>query len=108
MSDDSTAVLQMKLERALTGDAEARQRLLELTRNRLMDHARRFLHGSFARLEPRPDLWELDLAQPNWGGSTNRAFPRLRRKHFVSELPGSSYAGHLGAGKLSRRSLGRD
>ena len=52
MSDDSTAVLQMHLERAMTGDAEARQRLLELTRNRLMDHARRFLHGSYARLEP--------------------------------------------------------
>jgi RNA polymerase sigma factor (sigma-70 family) len=52
VSDDSTAVLQGHLERAMTGDAEARQRLLELTRNRLMDHARRFLHGSYARLEP--------------------------------------------------------
>jgi RNA polymerase sigma factor (sigma-70 family) len=52
VSDDSTAVLQMHLERAMTGDAEARQRLLELTRNRLMGHARRFLHGSYARLEP--------------------------------------------------------
>ena len=52
MSDDSTAVLQLHLERAMTGDADARQRLLELTRNRLMDHARRFLHGSYARLEP--------------------------------------------------------
>jgi RNA polymerase sigma factor (sigma-70 family) len=52
VSDDSTAVLQMQLERAMTGDAEARQRLLELTRNRLMGHARRFLHGSYARLEP--------------------------------------------------------
>ena len=52
MSDDSTAVLQSHLERAMTGDAEARQRLLELTRNRLMGHARRFLHGSYARLEP--------------------------------------------------------
>ena len=52
MSDDSTAVLQKQLERAITGDAEARQRLLELTRNRLMDQARRFLHGNYARLEP--------------------------------------------------------
>ena len=52
MSDDSTAVLQRQLEMALTGDAEARQRLLELTRNWLMGHARRFLHGSYARLEP--------------------------------------------------------
>src|SRR6516162_3453302 len=42
----------MHLERAMTGDAEARQRLLELTRNRLMDHARHFLHGRYARLEP--------------------------------------------------------
>ena len=52
MSDDSTAVLQRQLERAVTGDAEARQRLLELTRDRLMHHARRFLHGRYARLEP--------------------------------------------------------
>jgi RNA polymerase sigma factor (sigma-70 family) len=52
VSDDSTAVLQRHLERAMTGDAEARQQLLELTRNRLMAHARRFLHGSYARLEP--------------------------------------------------------
>ena len=52
MSDDSTAVLQGQLERAMTGDAEARQRLLELTRDRLMCHARRFLHGHYARLEP--------------------------------------------------------
>jgi RNA polymerase sigma factor (sigma-70 family) len=52
VSDESTAVLQRHLERAMTGNAEARQRLLELTRNRLMDHARRFLHGSYARLEP--------------------------------------------------------
>src|SRR5262249_46436893 len=51
-SDASTAVLQGQLERALTGDAEARQRLLELTRGRLMRHARRFLHGRYARLEP--------------------------------------------------------
>jgi hypothetical protein len=29
VSDESTAVLQGQLERALTGDAEARQRLLE-------------------------------------------------------------------------------
>jgi RNA polymerase sigma-70 factor (ECF subfamily) len=40
------------LERAITGDAEARQRLLELTRDRLMHHAHRFLHGRYARLEP--------------------------------------------------------
>jgi RNA polymerase sigma-70 factor (ECF subfamily) len=50
--DYSTAVLQGQLERAMTGDAEARQRLLELTRGRLMRHARRFLHGRYARLEP--------------------------------------------------------
>jgi RNA polymerase sigma factor (sigma-70 family) len=52
VNDDSTAVLQRHLERALTGDAEARQRLLELTRDRLVHHARRFLHGRYARLEP--------------------------------------------------------
>ena len=52
MSDESTAVLQGQLERAVTGDAEARQRLLELTRDRLMRHARLFLHGRYARLEP--------------------------------------------------------
>jgi RNA polymerase sigma factor (sigma-70 family) len=50
--DESTAVLQGQLERALKGDAEARQRLLELTRERLMRHARRFLHGHYTRLEP--------------------------------------------------------
>ena len=52
MSDESTAVLQGQLERAMTGDAVARQRLLELTRDHLMGQARRFLHGSYARLEP--------------------------------------------------------
>jgi RNA polymerase sigma-70 factor (ECF subfamily) len=52
VSDDSTTVLQGHLERALTGDAVARQRLLELTRDRLVHHARRFLHGRYARLEP--------------------------------------------------------
>ena len=52
MSDESTAVLQGHLERAVTGDAEARQRLLELTRDRLMHHARILLHGRYARLEP--------------------------------------------------------
>jgi RNA polymerase sigma-70 factor (ECF subfamily) len=52
VSDESTAVLQGQLERALTGDAQARQRLLELTRDRLMRHARRFLHSRYARLEP--------------------------------------------------------
>jgi RNA polymerase sigma factor (sigma-70 family) len=50
--EESTAVLQRQLERASTGDAEARRRLLELTRDRLMCHARRFLHGPYARLEP--------------------------------------------------------
>jgi RNA polymerase sigma-70 factor (ECF subfamily) len=52
VSDESTAVLQGQLERAMTGDAEARQRLLELTRDRLMRHARHFLHHRYARLEP--------------------------------------------------------
>src|SRR5262245_56881217 len=52
MNDESTTVLQGFLERALTGDVAARQRLLELTRDRLMRHARRFLHGPYARLEP--------------------------------------------------------
>jgi RNA polymerase sigma factor (sigma-70 family) len=52
VSNESTAVLQAQLERAVTGDAQARQRLLELTRDRLMRHARRFLHGRYARLEP--------------------------------------------------------
>ena len=51
MSDESTAILQGHLKRALTGDADARRRLLELTRHRLMRHARRFLHGSYERLE---------------------------------------------------------
>src|SRR5262249_34092698 len=51
VNDESTAVLQGHLERALTGDAEARQRLLEITRDRLMRHARRLLHGTYARLE---------------------------------------------------------
>jgi RNA polymerase sigma-70 factor (ECF subfamily) len=51
VNDESTAVLQGYLERGLTGDAEARQRLLELTRDRLMRHARRYLHGRYARLE---------------------------------------------------------
>lgn len=52
VTDESTAVLQMCLERGLTGDAEARQRLLEVTRDRLLRHARHFLHGRYARLEP--------------------------------------------------------
>ena len=52
MSDESTAVLQEHLELALTGDPQARQRLLELTRDRLMRHARLLLHGRYARLEP--------------------------------------------------------
>jgi RNA polymerase sigma-70 factor (ECF subfamily) len=52
VTDESTTVLQGQLQRASEGDAEARQRLLELTRDRLMHHARRFLHGRYARLEP--------------------------------------------------------
>jgi DNA-directed RNA polymerase specialized sigma24 family protein len=52
VDDQSTAVLQGQLERAVTGDAEARQRLLELTRDRLTRHARSLLHGRNARLEP--------------------------------------------------------
>ena len=52
MSDASTALLQGQLERAVTGDAEARRRLLELARDRLTHHARRLLHGRYARLEP--------------------------------------------------------
>jgi hypothetical protein len=34
VNNESTPALQMHLERASTGDAEARQRLLELTRDR--------------------------------------------------------------------------
>jgi RNA polymerase sigma-70 factor (ECF subfamily) len=52
VSDESTAALQGQLERAVIGDAEARRRLLELTRDRLMGHARHFLHGRYVRLEP--------------------------------------------------------
>jgi DNA-directed RNA polymerase specialized sigma24 family protein len=52
VSDESTAVLQGPLERAVTGDSEARRRLFESTRDRLTHHARRFLHGRYARLEP--------------------------------------------------------
>jgi hypothetical protein len=36
----------------MTGDADARQRLLELTHNRLMGHARHFVQGSYAGVEP--------------------------------------------------------
>ena len=53
MSDESTAVLQGQLERALTGDAAARQRLLELTRDRLMGHARRYLYSRHGRSAPK-------------------------------------------------------
>jgi RNA polymerase sigma factor (sigma-70 family) len=49
--DDSSAVLHGQLAQALTGDAEARRRRLELTRGRLMRHARRLLHGRYARPE---------------------------------------------------------
>jgi len=52
MSDQSTTVLRGYLDRAVSGDAAARQRLLEVTRDRLMRHARRHLHGTHARLEP--------------------------------------------------------
>ena len=52
MSDESTSVLQGFLERGLTGDPEARRRLLELTHDRLTRHARGLLHGRYARLEP--------------------------------------------------------
>jgi RNA polymerase sigma-70 factor (ECF subfamily) len=52
VTDLSTTVLEGQIERAATGDAEARQRLLELTRDRLMRHARHFLHGRYARAEP--------------------------------------------------------
>jgi RNA polymerase sigma factor (sigma-70 family) len=52
VDDQSTAVLQGQLERAVKGDAEARQRLLEFTRDRLTRHARSLLHGRYARLEP--------------------------------------------------------
>jgi RNA polymerase sigma-70 factor (ECF subfamily) len=52
VSDESAAALQGHLGRAVTGDAQARRRLLELTRDRLMAHARRLLHGRYARLEP--------------------------------------------------------
>ena len=52
MSDESTTVLQGYLDRGLRGDAEARRRLLELTRDRLLSHARRLLHGRYARVEP--------------------------------------------------------
>jgi RNA polymerase sigma factor (sigma-70 family) len=52
VNDTLTAVLQGHLERALTGDPEARLLLLEVARDRLMRHARRFLHGRYARLEP--------------------------------------------------------
>jgi RNA polymerase sigma-70 factor (ECF subfamily) len=52
VNNESTTVLQGHLERAVTGDAEARQRLLELTCDRLTHHARRLLHGRYARLEP--------------------------------------------------------
>jgi RNA polymerase sigma-70 factor (ECF subfamily) len=52
VSDESTAVLRECLEKGISGDAEARQRLLEITRERLMRQARRQLHARYARLEP--------------------------------------------------------
>ena len=59
MSDEPTAVLQGQLERAVTGDAGARQRLLELTRDRLTRHARSLLHGRYARLEPFAQTYDV-------------------------------------------------
>ena len=53
----NSAVLKGQLERAVTGDADARQRLLELTRDRLMHHAAAWaaiaarLHPDVARLD---------------------------------------------------------
>jgi RNA polymerase sigma factor (sigma-70 family) len=52
VSVESTTVLGGFLERAVAGDGEARRQLLELTRDRLTRHARRLLHGRYARLEP--------------------------------------------------------
>jgi RNA polymerase sigma-70 factor (ECF subfamily) len=52
VSSESTTVLHGFLTRAMTGDVAARQRLLELTRDRLLSHARCLLHGRYARLEP--------------------------------------------------------
>jgi len=52
MNDQSTTVLVGCLERAVSGDVAARRQLLELTRDRLTHHARRLLHGRYARLEP--------------------------------------------------------
>jgi RNA polymerase sigma factor (sigma-70 family) len=52
VSNESTTVLAGFLDRAVTGDAAARRQLLELTRDRLTRHARRLLHGRYARLEP--------------------------------------------------------
>src|SRR5262245_5397763 len=52
VSDESTTVLHGFLKLAVAGDVAARQRLLELTRSRVTQHARRLLHGYYARLEP--------------------------------------------------------
>ena len=52
MRKQPTAALQAQLKRAAAGDAEARRRLLELARDRLTRHARRLLHGPYARLGP--------------------------------------------------------
>jgi hypothetical protein len=49
MNDESTTVLEGFLERAITGDGATRQQLLELTRDRLMSHARRYARLSQAR-----------------------------------------------------------
>jgi RNA polymerase sigma factor (sigma-70 family) len=52
VSHESTTILGGFLERAVAGDEAARRQLLELTRDRLSRHARRLLHGRYARLEP--------------------------------------------------------
>ena len=80
MSDESTAVLQGFLERALTGDAEARQRLLEITRDRLTRHARRLLHGTYARLEPLP-LADRAAQQQRDGADQQHAPTKTKRRH---------------------------
>ena len=53
MNDDPSTILQGCLEQGLTGDTEARQRLLELSRDRLMRHARRYLYGRHGRSAPK-------------------------------------------------------
>ena len=80
MSDDSAVVLEGYLERAMTGVAEARQQLLELARDRLMGHARRFLHGTYARLEPLP-LADRAAQQQRDGADQQHAPTKTKRRH---------------------------